>query len=191
MHNSSVRSPLYNAGLEQRTSRMPLQRGVGGEEEELEMEEVDLQSLRPWAPTLALHEGQGEAQGRAWATVVASCFRAMSSWSLLQLRRIRQSLSFRGTSSPPRGLCPSSLDLQRAISGSDGCVHTLRGAPRVERLQTELFLMESLSTTQRRSPPETWSPRLPLATTIQFGNRLGLLRLSSPRTCSCPGNGTP
>lgn len=112
-----------------------------------------------------------------------------SFWSRLKPLRDAVSRCFRLTSNHRRGLCPSCSGSLRATNESNGSEPTFLGGLPVEPIQTELFLMESLTTTQNRSTPESWSPRLPRATTIQFGNRLGLLRSSSRVICSCPESG--
>lgn len=119
-----------------------------------------------------------------------SC-RETSFWSKLRRRLVGVSQCFRSTLNRRRGRCPSCTGLLRATRESDGPARTLHGVPHVEPIRTELFLMELLTTTASPSRQESWSPRLPRSMTMRFGNRLGLLHLSSQATCSCPESGTP
>lgn len=170
----------------------PHDEALGGEEEE-GMEEIPLGSLQPCLPRRAPTPGADEAPG-VWARVLAMAAGyfslGMNYYARWRRPQALQNRSSPNPSSHPLGSCLSSSACHRATSEYVGCVHILAGDQPVERLQTELFLMESPLTTRSQLRLATWSPRLPLATTIQFGNRLGLLRLSSPRTCSCRENGT-
>lgn len=157
------------------------------------MEEVPLEFLQAALPTPIPSELAEDAL--VWEaeleTEAASFYKGTSFWCRLKRRLKKASQCFRWTSNHHRGLCPSCSGLPRATNASNGHAPTFPGDPHVVPVQTELFLMESLTTTLARSQPESWSPRLPLAMTIRFGNRLGLLHLSYPRTCSCPESGTP
>lgn len=166
--------------------------GARAVEEELEMEEVELESPQLWFQTPPQPEPIGPGRIHQGLEMGAGLFSLVMSF-LSPLRRLQERVRafFRRNSPPPLGSCRSSSDCLHATSEYAGFARTLHGAPRVERLQTELFLMESLSTGRRRSLPETWSPRSPHVMTIQYGNRLGLLHLSSRPICSCRGSGTP
>lgn len=156
------------------------------------VEEIPLAFLQVLHPTQIPSELAEEAA--VWDLKLEmeeeSSSQGTSFWSKLRRRLTGVSRYFRLTSNRQRGLCPSCKGLLCATNESDGYAPTFPGDPHVEPIQTELFLMESLTTTPRASTPESWSPLSPRAMTIRFGNRLGLLRLSYPRTCSCPGNGT-
>lgn len=191
MKDSNAKSPHYNAGLLHRPSQMALRPAADVVEEEMEMLEVDHLSQPPWVPTLVLPEAETVEPEPAWVMAVASFLRGMSSSLRLRLLRIKRSLFSRRTSSPQLGLCHSSSAFPHATSGSVGCVPRSRGAPRVVRLQTELYLTVSPSMAPPPSPQGTLCVPLPRATTIQFGNRLGLLRLPSRQTCLCLDDGTP
>lgn len=156
------------------------------------LEEIPLAFLQVQSPTQIPCELAEEAH--VWELKLEmeeeSSSQGTSFWSKLKRLLAGMSRFSRSTSNRRRGLCPSCSGLPRATSALDGCAPTFPGDPRVEPIQTELFLMESLTTTPRQSTPESWSPLSPHAMTIRFGNRLGLLRLSYPRTCSCPESGT-
>lgn len=183
------RSLPYNAKWRAYKCKIREQEGAGAPV----MEEIPLAFLQAEHPTLTQLDQVAE-EATDWVVELEmeeeSSSQGMSFWSRLKQLLSAASRCFRLTSNHRRGLCPSCSGLLRATRESNGCVPTFPGDPHVEPIQTELFLMESLTTTPRKSTPESWSPRSPRAMTIRFGNRLGLLRLSYPRTCSCPESGT-